>query len=83
MPRTLKPILLMQNHLPQLQMRRPTLRYQVAITLQIAIQRSNTLPEQSFQPVEENMDLLTAHQQDMRLMTLGTMILILMSTHTI
>ena len=35
----------------------PTLRYPVGIMLQIAIQRSNTLPEPSPQPVEENMDL--------------------------
>ena len=55
--------------------------------LQIAIQRSNTLPEPSPQPVEENTDLLMEYQQVMRLMTLETMILILMSvtntcTHT-
>ena len=58
------------------------LRYPVDVTLQITIQRSNTLPELSHQPVEESMDLLTEYQQDTRLMTLGTMILILMSTHT-
>ena len=45
--------------------------------------KSHTLPEQSFQPVEENTDLLTVYWQDTRLMTLGIMILILMSTHTI
>ena len=76
-------LLLTQNRLPQLRMRRLTLRYQVAITLQIAIQRSHTLPELSLQPVEENTDLLTEYRRDTRLMTLGTMILILMSTHTI
>ena len=67
-------------------MRRPTLRYPVEITLQIAIQRNNTLPEPSAQPVEESTDLLMEYRQVTRLMTLGTMILILMSmttcTHT-
>ena len=86
MPRSLKPIFLMQNRQPQLQMRRPTLRYPVEITLQIVIQRSNTLPELSPQPVEESTDLLTEYRQVTRLMTLGTTILILMSatigTHT-
>ena len=42
----------------------------------------NTLLEPSPQPVEESTDLLTEYRQDTRLMTLGTMILILMSTHT-
>ena len=60
---------------------RPTLRYPVNITLQIAIQRSNTLPEPLPQPVEETMDLLTEYRRVTRLMSLGTMILILMSTH--
>ena len=76
----------MQDRQPQLQMRRHRLRYLVKIMLQIAIQRSNTLPEPLAQPVEESMDLLTEYWQVMRLMTLGTMILILMSmttgTHT-
>ena len=72
----------MQNRLPQLRMRRPTLRYPVAVMLQIASQRSNTLPEPSPQPVEESTDLLTEYQQVTSLMTLGTMILILISTHT-
>ena len=67
--------------LPQLRMRRPTLRYLVAIMLQIVMQRSNTLLEQSPQPVEENTDSLTEYQQVTRLMTLGIMILTLMSTH--
>ena len=71
----------MQTRLPQPQTRRPTLRYPVSIMLQIAILRSNTLPEPSPQPVEDNTDLLTAYRQVMRLMTLGTTILILMSTH--
>ena len=35
MPRSLKPLLLMQNRQPQLRMRRPTLRYPVTVTLQI------------------------------------------------
>ena len=82
MPRNLKPLLLTQNHLPQLRMRRPTLRYPVAVMLQIASQRSNILLEPSSQPVEESTDLLTEYRQVTRLMTLGTMILILMSTHT-
>ena len=68
--------------LPQMWMSRPTLRYPVGITLQIAIQRSNTLPALSPQPVEENTDLLMAYRQVTRRMTLGTTILILMSTHT-
>ena len=80
--RNVKPLLLMQNHLPQLQMRKPMLRYQVGVTLQIVIQRSNNLPEPSHQPVEESTDLLTEYQQVTRRMTLGTTILILMSTHT-
>ena len=82
--RNLKPLILMQNRLPQPQTRRPTLRYPVSIMLQIAIQRNNTLPELSPQPVDENTDSLTEYQQVMRLMTLGTIILILMSvsTHT-
>ena len=62
-------------------MRRPTSRSQVGITLQIVIQGSSTLPEQSFQPAGENTDLLTEYRQVTRVMTLGTMILILMSTH--
>ena len=62
MPRNLKPLFLTQNRQPQLRMRRPTLRYPVEITLQIAIQRSNTLLEPSPQPVEESMDLLTEHR---------------------
>ena len=82
MPRNLKPLLLMQNRLPQLWMRRPMLRYQVGIMLQSAIQRSNNLPELSHQPVEESTDLLTEYRQVTSLMTLGTTILILMSTHT-
>ena len=81
MPRNLKTLLLPQTHQPQLQMSRPMLRYLVSITLQIAIQRSNTLPEPSPQPVEETMDLLMEYRRVTRLMTLGTTILILMSTH--
>ena len=82
MPRNLKPLLLTPNHLPQMWMSRPTLRYPVCIMLQIAIQRSNILLALSPQPVEENTDLLMAYRQVTRRMTLGTMILILMSTHT-
>ena len=52
------------------------------VTLQIVMQRSTTLLELSPQPVEESTDLLTEYRQITRLMTLGTMILILMSTHT-
>ena len=52
------------------------------VTLQIVMQRSNTLLEPSPQPVEESMDLLTEYRQVTRLMTLGIMILTLMSTHT-
>ena len=63
-------------------MRRPTLRYPVEIMLQIAIQRSNNLPELSPQPVEESTDLLMEYRQVTGLMTLGTMILILMSVIT-
>ena len=47
MPRNLKPLLLTQTRQPQPQTSRPMLRYPVNITLQIAIQRSNTLPEPS------------------------------------
>ena len=72
----------LRNCQPQLPMRRPTLRYPVEITLQIAIQRSNTLPEQLPQPIEESTDLLTEYRQVTRLMTLWTMILILMSATT-
>ena len=50
--------------------------------LQIAIQRSNTLPEPSPQLVEESTDLLMEYRQVTRLMTLGTTILILMSVTT-
>ena len=82
MPRSLKPLLLTQNRQPQLRMRRPMLRYPVAVTLQIVTQRSNTLLEQSPQLVEESTDSLTEYQQVTRLMTLGIMILTLMSTHT-
>ena len=82
MPRSLKPLLLMQNHQPQLRMRRPMLRYPVTVTLQIVTQRSNTLLEQLPQPVEESTDSLTEYRQVMRLMILGTMTLTLMSTHT-
>ena len=57
MARNLKPLLLTQTRQPQLLTTRPTLRYPVGITLQITIQRSNTLPEPSPQPVEENTDL--------------------------
>ena len=52
------------------------------IMLQIAIQRSNILPELSPQLVEESTDLLTEYRQVTRLMTLGTTILILMSATT-
>ena len=69
------------THQPQLQTTRPMLRYSVGIMLQIAIQRSNTLPEPSPQRVEETTDLLTEYRRVTRLMTLGTTILILMSTH--
>ena len=55
----------------------PSRRY-----LQIVTQRSNTLLEQSPQPVEESTDSLMEYRQVMRLMTLGIMILTLMSTHT-
>ena len=58
------------------------LRYPVAIILQIVTQRSNTLLEQSPQLVEESTDSLTEYRQVTRLMTLGIMILTLMSTHT-
>ena len=73
MLRNLKPLLLMQTRQPQLRTSRPMLRYPVSITLQIAIQRSNTLPEPLPQPVEETMDLLTEYRWVTRLMTLGTM----------
>ena len=46
-----------------------------------AIQRNNTLLEPLPQPAEETTDLSTEYRRVMRLMTLGTMILILMSTH--
>ena len=82
MPRSLKPLILMQNRLPQLRMRRPTLRYPVTVSLQIVIKRSNTLLDQSPQPVEETTDSLMEYRQVTKLMTLGTVILILMSTHT-
>ena len=70
-----------QTRQPQLQTSRPTLRYPVDITLQIAIQGSNTLLEPSPQPAEETTDLLMEYRRVTRLMTLGTTILILMSTH--
>ena len=70
MPRNLKPLLLTPNCLPQLQTRRPTLRYPVAITLQIASQRSNALLGPSSQPVEQSMDLLMEYRWGTRLMTL-------------
>ena len=82
MPRNLKPLILTRIHLPQPLTRRHTLRYPVGITLQITIQRTHTLPELSFQPVEETMDLLTEYRQVMRLMTLGITILLLMSGNT-
>ena len=82
MPRNLKPLLLTPTRLPQLWTRRPMLRYPVAITFQIAIQRSNTLLELSSQPVEESTDLLMEYRWGTRLMTLGTMILIITSTNT-
>ena len=78
----LKPLILTQNHLPPPRTRTPTLRYPVDITLQIAIQRSNILPELSPQPVEENTDSLTEYRQVTRLMILGITILLLMSTNT-
>ena len=43
----------------------------IGITLQIAIQRSNTLSEPLPQPVEETTDLLMEYQRVTRLMTLG------------
>ena len=79
MPRNLKPLLLTQNRLPQLPMRRCMLRNPVGIMLQIAIQRRHTLPELSFQPLEETTDLLIEYRQVTRLMTLGITILLLMS----
>ena len=69
MPRAQKQILLTQNRQPQLQIRRPSLRYPVTITLQITIQTDNTLPELSLQPVEGNTDLLTEYRQVTRVMT--------------
>ena len=75
-------LLLTPTHLPQLQTRRPMSRYPVTLTFQIVIQRSNTLLEPSSQPVEESMDLLMEYQWGTRLMTLGTMILILTSMNT-
>ena len=88
MPRNLKPLLLTLHHPLQLLTRRLTLRFQVSITVQIAIQRGYTLPALSYQPVEENTDLLTAYRRVMKLMILGIRILLLMSrnmpipTHT-
>ena len=79
MPRNLKPLLLMLNHLPQLLTRRCTLRFPVRITLRIVIQRRYTLPALSYQPVEETTDSLTEYRRVMKLMILGIRILLLMS----
>ena len=88
MPRNLKSLLLTLHCPLQLPMRRLTLRFQVSITVQIAIQRRYTLLALSYQPVEENTDSLTAYRQVMKLMIFGIRILLLMSrnmpipTHT-
>ena len=55
----------------------------VGITLQIVIQRTYTLPELLFQPVEETTDLLMEYRRGMRLMTLGITILLLTSENTL
>ena len=77
-----EPLLKTQNRQPQLPMSRLTSRYLVVGMLKIVIQRGHTLQEQSPQPAEENTDLSTEYRQVTNLMTLGTMILILMSIHT-
>ena len=64
MPRTLKPILLTLNRLPQVRMRRRTLRYPVNIMLPTVIPRSNTLPELSFQPVDGNTGIPAGYESD-------------------
>ena len=78
-----KPLLLTLHHPHQLLMRRLTSRFQVGIIVQIVIQRGYTLQELSYQPVEENTDLLMATRQVMKLMILGIRILFLMSRSTL
>ena len=82
MPRNLKPLLLTLQRPLRLPTRRLTLRFQVGITLQIAIQRGYTLPALLYQPVEENTDSLMAYRWVMKLMILGIRILLLMSRNT-
>ena len=82
MPRNLKPLLLTLHCPLQLPNRRLTSRFQVDIIVQIGIQGGFTLQELLYQPVEENMDLLMAYRQVMKLMILGIRILLLMSQST-
>ena len=62
---------------------RPMSRYRV-VTLKIVLQGGHTPPEQWPPPADVSTALLTAYQQAMSLMTLGTICLILMTirTHT-
>ena len=57
--------------------------YAVGITLEIAILRRHTLPELSFQPVEETMDSLMEYRQVTRQLTLGITILLILSRNTL
>ena len=60
---------------------RLTSRYRVA-TLRIVLQGDRTLQEQLPLPADTNTDLLTPYLRVMSLMTLGTICLIHMTTHT-
>ena len=50
--------------------------------LRVVLQRGHTPQERLLQPADANTDLLTRYRQVMSLMTLGTMLLILMTIHT-
>ena len=81
MPRSLQQLHKTQSRQLQSPTSRHTSRYLV-VTLNIVLQGGHTLQEQSPLHAEENTDLSTGYRQVMSLLTLGTMILILMSIHT-
>ena len=81
MPRSLQTLHKTQNRQLQRPTNRRTSRFLV-ITLKIVLQGGHTPQEQLPLPAEENTDLLMGYQQVTSLMTLGTIFLILMTTHT-
>ena len=79
MPRQIKPLLLIPDHLPQLQNRRCVLRLHTDILVEISVQTQYNLLALSHPPTDGLQTWSTESQWVMSLMTLGTVLLLTLS----